>query len=215
MSLLWLSFPVSLFIIEQAWVDSILIAEMGLLALAISGRRHILIGILLGLVIATKQYGVIAVIPILAWCLSHGFSKKQIAKIGVLAVGTALVSIVPFLVWDFSGFYQNVVLDLIGHSLRTDAFSLLSLLQQEFGIVLSSGRSLILTLVVLLLSAGFVLKKQGKQSWATGLAIIYGFVFLFAKQAFCNYYQIVAYLLLVAVSQDRGKISDLAGGAHN
>lgn len=214
-SLLWLSFPVSLFIIEQAWVDSILIAEMGLLALAISGRGHVSIGILLGLVIATKQYGVIAVIPIVVWCLSHGFSKKQIGKIGVLAVGTVLVSIIPFLVWDFSGFYQNVVLDLIGHSLRTDAFSLLSLLQQEFGIVLSSGRSLILTLVVLLLSTGVVLKRQGKQSWATGLAIIYGFVFLFAKQAFCNYYQIVAYLLLVAVSQDRGKISNLAGGAHN
>ena len=212
-SLLWLSFPVSLFIIEQAWIDSILIAELGLLALALSGRKNILTGILLGMVAGTKQYGVLAVIPILAWCLSHGVSKKQIGKIVIVALATALASIGPFLVWDLRGLYQNVFLDLMGHALRTDGFSLLSLWQQEFGVVLSSGSSLILTGAVLLLSTGFVLKTQGKQNWATGLAIIYSFVFLFAKQAFCNYYQIVAYLLLVTVAQDpirRGLGMDLS-----
>jgi hypothetical protein len=139
--LLWFSFPVGLLSIEQAWVDSLLFAFIGLLSLALANKRYLLAGVLLGIIISTKQYGFILAIPVLVNGQAQA-GKNRAIIVASLAVSFAFLICFPFVIWDPQGFQQSVVFDLLQHPLRTDAFSFLTLLQVQFGVVLSGPFSL-------------------------------------------------------------------------
>jgi hypothetical protein len=83
-------------------------------------RRFLLMGLLLGAAIATKQHALLAVPLIVVWAGIRGADARTIAR--AAAAGMALVAafILPFVVWDAAAFYRDTVVFVVGSG--TDAY---------------------------------------------------------------------------------------------
>ena len=82
--------------------------------LAAQSRRFLLMGLLLGCAIATKQHALLAVPLIVVWATVRGADVRTIVRSAV--VGTAVVAafLLPFVVWDATAFVRDTIVFLIG-----------------------------------------------------------------------------------------------------
>src|SRR5438445_3257759 len=88
--------------------------------LAAQHRRFLLMGLLLGCAIATKQHALLAVPLIVAFATVRGADRRSLtgsAAAGTLAVAAVLL---PFVLWDAAAFVRDTVVFLIGGG--TDAY---------------------------------------------------------------------------------------------
>ena len=82
--------------------------------LAAQHRRFLLMGLLLGCAIATKQHALLAVPLIVAFATVRGADRRSVtraAAAGTLAVAAVLL---PFVLWDGAAFVRDTVIFLIG-----------------------------------------------------------------------------------------------------
>ncbi len=195
--LTFLFLPRSLYVIDESWTEPLVLISMAGLALAIQSRRPALTGGLLGLWLCSKQYTVLAIPMILKlrrW--------RLITWICAVAVGLALV--LPFAIWDFHAMMENVLYFFLKSDARADALSL-------YGFAVALGASA---------SAGWIGAAVaclwiGGVAWFTwkmprnlpgmlfAAAGMWIFFFLLGKQAFMNYFHMVAFTLLLAVAASR------------
>lgn len=199
----WLAFPVSLFIIEQAWVDPIVLAALLWAAVALHHERFFTAGLLLGVATAIKQPAALAALG--AAVLVLGLKPKAGLRLvaGGLLAGVALIG--PFVVWDAEGLFRMTVTVPMVLDLRLDALTFLALAKREWGLDWPGALSAIMYgvgLMGLLLSLGRAGRRDGRAApawrWLPAMALLYGLVFLFGKQAFCNYWALCAGLVLAA-----------------
>lgn len=192
----WLALPIAMFNTEQAWIDSLAILFVGGSAWAWLGGRMLLSGAVLGLLCATKQYGAVAAgLAVLHTWRSRSMrdAVRQAAACAAVAFGLVL----PFVLADPRGFYDSSIRVLFDVLPRTDSLSLgayfargaqvagpdeLKAYYKPFTAL--SGLAFIGTTIwIARRPAGARLYE-----WAGACAIVHGFLFLFGKQAFCNYY---------------------------
>jgi 4-amino-4-deoxy-L-arabinose transferase-like glycosyltransferase len=79
-------------------------------ALAITNRRFLLAGLVIGLAVATKQTALIAVPVLVVWAGASGMGWKAFLRATGLAVVAVLVLILPFLVWNARAFVGDTLL---------------------------------------------------------------------------------------------------------
>jgi len=82
--------------------------------LAAQHRRFLLMGLLLGCALATKQHALLAVPLIVTFATVRGADRRSVtrsAAAGTLAVAAALL---PFVLWDGAAFVRDTVIFLIG-----------------------------------------------------------------------------------------------------
>ena len=79
-------------------------------ALAISNRRFVVAGLLIGLAVATKQTALIAVPVLAVWAGANGMGWKPFLRATGVAVVAVLALILPFLVWNASAFVSDTLL---------------------------------------------------------------------------------------------------------
>lgn len=192
LALAWLFTPRSLFVIEQSWTEPLVIVTMAAFALAVAaGRGPVATGAAFGLWLSSKQYVLLAVplvarlrrLPLRAWAAA-------------LALGLALA--LPFMIWNFEGLLNNLLLFFLKSDPRPDSNSLFGLLYAL------TERQLPWALVLLY--------WLGALAWFTwrmprnlpGLlfstAGLWLFFFLMGKQAFMNYFHLIGFTLLLAVA---------------
>ena len=201
--LTFLFLPRSLFVIEQSWTEPLVVVSMAGFALAVeSGRWPALTGGLLGLWLSSKQYTVLAIPMVLKlrrW--------RPATWICAVAVGLALV--LPFAIWDFRAMMENVLYFFLKSDARADALSLYG-----FAVALGAPSSAgwIGAVVACLWIGGvawFTWKMPrnlaGMLFAAAGMWILF---FLLGKQAFMNYFYLVAFTLLLAVAASPGAAED-------
>jgi Glycosyltransferase family 87 len=82
--------------------------------LAARHRRFLLMGLLLGCAIATKQHAVLAVPVIVVWATVRGADGRTIARAGLAGVAVVAAVILPFVLWDAGAFVRDTVLFLVG-----------------------------------------------------------------------------------------------------
>ena len=82
--------------------------------LAAQSRRFLLMGLLLGCAIATKQHALLAVPLIVVWAAVRGADVRAVARSAV--VGTAVVAafLFPFVIWDAAAFVRDTIVFLVG-----------------------------------------------------------------------------------------------------
>jgi hypothetical protein len=197
-ALLWLAMPVSLFILEQAWVDPLmlLLASGSILALR-SGRPN-LAALLSGLAAATKQYGFI--IPaLLAACILGSLGWKSTLRFAVLGGVSFTLPVLPFVVWDFSGFYKNTIQILMVIPMRMDSLTIPAFLSNSFGIKIPGTLLLMSYVGVFAGCLWAVLKRPTIATTCFAATFCYAFLFLMGKQASANYYAIVLGIALLAL----------------
>lgn len=197
----WLAFPVSLFVAEQAWVDPLVLAGFLWAAVALDARRFVLAGALLGAATVCKQPALLAVFMTTALILAT--RPKDGIRFTAAGVTVGLLVAGPFLVADPAGLWRMTVTVPLGQLMRTDAMTLVALMQREWQVGWpgwASGLLYLTTLGGLLFrlvkTARGDLEVAPAYRWLPAMALLYGVVFLFGKQAFCNYWALAAGLVL-------------------
>lgn len=204
----WLSFPVSLFVFEQAWIDPMVLPGVALVAWALVSPRPDWKICALGtaLALATKQYAVF-VFAATAWVFYCRFGTAKMTRLVALSAGIVTLLIAPFLFSGFQGFIDQSIRMPLEQGLRRDSLSLTAIawrLYPRFPYGLASAGLYFVTMVALAQWVrGRMKEDPSAQStlltWIDALVILHGVVFLFGKQAFCNYYYFLGWMAWLSV----------------
>jgi len=182
--------PKLFFILEQAWVDPVQVMFIALGLAAAARWRLVLAAVLFGIAGSSKQ--TMFWVPALAgFCLSFRFRHWLV--LGVSAV----LPLLPFLLWDFKALkYANFDV-LNGLPYRADALTLnnWALFNLQFDIPGSVGFILAATVVAL-----SCWKLRGPAQLGTAVAATYYVFFAFNRWAFANYYFLISGLLALAAA---------------
>src|SRR3989454_3978459 len=82
--------------------------------LAAQRRRFLLMGLLLGCAIITKQHALLAVPLIVTWALGCGAHPRTIPHATLMGSAVVAAVLLPFIVWDAGAFVRDTVIFLIG-----------------------------------------------------------------------------------------------------
>lgn len=208
LAVLWLSFPVTFFVLEQSWIDTVLGALAMLAFVAIAYKRWVLCGVFLGAAFAVKQYGCVIgfIALILIWKEVHW---RPALRAAVAAAGTFLVFVAPFALADWGAFYGSTVGDHTSSGARLDAYNATIYFAREFGWLMPASGRLAISLLGILGAGYFVFRKHAPSlaDGATAIFVAFGLPFLFGKWAFCNYYYLLASILLIyLVARSRDQV---------
>jgi hypothetical protein len=188
---LFLLHPRGTFVLEQAWTEPLIsCAAVLLLLLAQGGAGPLTRGVALGFFLATKQYGAL-VFPLFA----RGRRPWSTALVGVAVA--AFVTL-PLFLRDVRGFIDDVVLFQVKQPFRLDALSVPAAVAWLTGWKAPELMSPVCAVLALVWIRSRL--PGGARGLALGAALVYFALFLFAKQAFCNYYYFVGVLLLAAAA---------------
>ncbi len=203
----WLLFPVSLFVLEQAWIDPLLLAGLLSALWAIRSDRPILAGTALGFALAAKQYGLLPVVLIIA---AFPLARSRSALGGMLAVFGLLMA--PFALADPAAFWSATISTPLSQAMRPDAFTWVALLFRETGARWPGALSAVLYLgVMAMFTVRLIKSKRASVSGCChAIVAVYSMVFLLGKQAFCNYYALLAGVLLACICTEDAESLELS-----
>lgn len=208
--------PRGLLVLERAWTEPLLAA---CLALWVTGRElpggkreglgaALGDGVRLALLLSAKQYSAL-ILPLLVpvrlappWLRS----RRWLALAVALALTVGLL--VAFLLWHPADFIADIVQFQMRQPFRPDSLSFPALLYQLTGFRAPGA----LALVGALLGLCWVWRRlpEGTSGLLLGLLFAVVGVFVFAKQAFCNYYYFIGVLILLNVAVAREAATDEA-----
>ncbi len=189
MAAVWAWWTGAMYVIWQGFPEPLLIGFLTLSVAALVGtpKRGVLGGVLLGLSIATKQFG-LAMLPFLL-VSRHG------RRAFVAAVLTVLVIVAPFALWHTREFLEGTFWSQLSEPGRDYSLNLL---------VWPGGRldpPYLPILVVALIAGSLVTRRfQGVDvdaAWLAGSATLLLIAFLANRIAFVNYYSLLMLVLLV------------------
>jgi hypothetical protein len=144
--------------------------------------------------LSAKQYGMLLV-PAL-W--RHGQVRPRVLATGA---GIAALFALPFALWDFRALWDGVVVYQWAQPFRTDALSVPAFWARMSGSPPWQGWGFVTASITAVLCALFAPRESrgSPAMMALAGAATYLAFFVFAKQAFFNYYWFVSVLLVVAV----------------
>jgi hypothetical protein len=181
--------PLTLAVENRCWTEPLVLMTLSATIYAMLKKRWWL-PITLGVFLATKQYNVLA-LPLIGYFIQP-FRWKAYSKLTFLSLAVVVATILPFLLWDAHGLWHDLVLFHLSQPFRQDAISFAVL----FPVVAKIGP--------LLLLAFFAWALRGPQRNRAIFAAAYGVaVLLFfatSKQAFANYYFLVAHCFFLSVA---------------
>lgn len=191
LTLAFLFLPRSLFVLEQSWTEPLCVATMGGLALLLAKRTHSAWrGILMGLFFSSKQYVVLAALPLLKL-------KKCRPTAWVVGVAVGVLLIVPFALWNWDALFHDVLGFFLKSEHRPEALSIAGALKRH-------GHEISAWVVTPLWLAGLGFFTWKMKQTLTGMLFAttscWLFFFLLGKQAFMNYWYLIMYGLLLAAA---------------
>jgi hypothetical protein len=180
--------PRFFFVLGRAWTEPFTIMLLAA-TIFLACRRSKLLPIAFGLLLATKQYMVLAV-PISFFLLSPGWKWRDWFDLLWQALVVGCVVTLPLALLDFHAFWKSTVTIQELAPFRWDALSYLvwygfrgHLVTEPFTAVFWSSLAAAVTLGLCLWRA-----PRTPAGFAASLAFILLAFFSFNKQAFCNYY---------------------------
>lgn len=168
--------PMTFFVVSTAWTEPLTLAAWAAL-LAFPG------GVLAGVLLSTKQYTPLFLLP---------WKPRRHSLVG-LAVAAAIA--LPFFLWNPHEFWRDVVVAQFLQPFRPDALSLLA------GFARWTGRQLPSALGFA--AAAAVLWFGRRRPVAQQAAAAFLFLLLGSKQAFCNYYWLASGMFAAAAAQEQ------------
>jgi len=210
--LVWLSFPASLFVYEQAWLDPLLVPLWLALVLAIERRHWVFAGLALGAMIAVKQYAVFFALATAVYAYRVG-GARALGQGTAAAIGLVAALVVPFAIGDPDAFYVQVAGTFIERGFRGDTLSFAALLAYGLGRDMPGPFLLAATVSGLACWAGWLWRRvePDDADWVAAAAFGFALAVLFGKQAGCNYYYLLAALLLthmIRIALREGQAAD-------
>lgn len=198
-ALSWLSFPVSLFVLEQAWIEPVIIMLMTGLIWCGWTKRWVVAGILLGALSGMKQHMLLLSVLTLFYFYRHCARREFYKVLGWTGVTFTMI-VAPFLLASPQAFIRQTIVTYLQREIRVDSLSLTAYLANEHNLFIANWPLITVYLVAFLISAVVMFKANPAtwHHWSIALFISYGVLFLIGKQAFCNYYYLLAFIALLA-----------------
>lgn len=184
MIMIWMSNMVMMVVIERSWIDIMMPLFMILFLVTLYREKYILASIVFGILAAIKLYYAF-LFPIYFIYLYRNSTTKYIIE-AILAFG---ISFLPFLAtMPIDEFYKNTFLIYAHATPRWDSISIVSLVYKYTKYDSSSVGS-ILMICFLMIAMYYQYKaKEGVLSLLINFNLFFLGMFVFARQAFCNYY---------------------------
>ncbi|MEW6746242.1 MAG: hypothetical protein AB1486_26170 [Planctomycetota bacterium] len=205
--LLWLSFPPSLYVLEQAWVDPFLVPWVAIAAHALarsplSRNGWLALSAALGFACSVKQYALLAsaLALVLVACTA---GLKTALKGALVAFAVFLITVLPLALGEPARFSWMTIEVPLRLPLRPDGFTLGACVHRFFDAEIPaviSGALLAMVLAALLwnlVRGGAHSPESHLWRWGAACVLAYGALFLLAPQAFCNYYLFLDFFLVV------------------
>jgi hypothetical protein len=189
-----LTSPRGLFVLEQGWTEPVAVLVFASTVFCLLRRPDVAPWVS-GLLVVTKQYLVLAAIALLRIALTLGVRRRRFL-LGLM--GAALVSTLPFVLWDPKAFLENVVLLQAREPFRIDSLSYLSWAARAGWGMGSLAWSVAAASVALMI--GLLRTPNTPAGLAASLALSWMVMFAFGSKAFCNYYFFVIGVLCCAVA---------------
>ena len=195
--------PRGFFVVEAGWIEpfAILMLAATIFAACRRGRGWtIACAVSLGLLLATKQYLVLAV-PLFMLLPAMRVPGRRIFMLALALVVVAAVTL-PLVLWDVRAFMHSAITLQFRQPFRVDALSYLVPLTGGKGpgwiMLLSFAAAGMATILALWrcprTAAGF----------SAGFALVFFAFFATSKQAFCNYYALVLAGMCCAIAATPG-----------
>lgn len=205
-----LSLPTTFFVLEQAWIDTLLLTWILLALTARAERRPALLGLSFALLVSTKQYGAAVVwfLTLDAWREARWqLPWPEIFRAtGIFAIG--LVAFYgPFVVADFDALWLSTVTHPVEMKLRPDAFSWPALWLRWLGWQAPDALLTAFGAACGVLVTWGVVWRGLKP--APALLCFFTPLFLFGKVSFCNYHHFLLAIGVWAIVTD-GEYSQTA-----
>jgi hypothetical protein len=175
------------------WTEGVILGLFMAAAWLGARGRWLAAAAVLGLALASKQYFVVTV-PCL-WLLRELVGRARVAVL----VGTAAAVTLPFVVWNFAGFWRSVVQFQLLQPFRTDSVSLLVWSVNTFhwpGPAVYGALPLVVGLLVGVATARWM--RPGVPGFLTATSLSLLATTVLSKQAFLNYYFLIGGLLVLA-----------------
>ncbi|MGE5359253.1 MAG: hypothetical protein ACM3NQ_09560, partial [Bacteroidales bacterium] len=186
--LLFLFHPRGLLVIEQGWTEPFVAGAFGLFLWWRDARPgSSWPAAAYGYMLSLKQY--------LVYFVLHLFMLERRPKAWCIAAATAVLTLVPFVVWDPASLYTYGVRFQLETPFREDGLTVVALLYRWSGF--TAGKWL--AALVGLLVAAYTYNRFSRDAlrgYVLAVAITTFSIFLAGSQAFCNYYYLVSVLLL-------------------
>lgn len=195
-ALLLLGNPMSLYILEQSYIEPIILGLLCILAYFWSKRKYVWVGAMLGIIIAVKQY--LFILPLLLLKIKlDNRSKSYLLASLILAF---IIIIGPFLLWNPKDFIHDVVgLQLDGPP-RYEGLTVFSFLRDQFNIAYSKiVSSIIIGGVGLLIMFRKIRSIDSTYLYFSYFLLVF---FLFNKWAFVNYYYLISQIFILSLVID-------------
>ena len=117
------------FVLEQAWVDSMLISIFLIFYQLLLSQRFLFAGIMIGIFVSIKQYA--GFVPILIGLHFLGQKFLEFSKVTLAALGSFSMIMLPFLLDSPQGFFEMSIRVPLGSEFRADSFSLINFLHHN------------------------------------------------------------------------------------
>jgi hypothetical protein len=194
--------PRSLFVIQVGWTEPMVLL-MFCLCIYCAARRPSLLWIAFGLLLAIKQYTILAA-PLLLMMLLWRQAVRTLLK----ASSVAAIIAIPFIAWNPVSFVRSVVLWQLRQPFRPDALSVAALLDHTNGIRLGMWFCALATIGAMF----FAYRKSPRSAFGFVLSLSFVLTVFFAtnKQAFCNYYFLVVGLACGAGALSQSSANEAA-----
>ncbi len=183
--------PLTFFVEIMSWTEPLVLLTLSATLYAAIKTRWWL-PIALGLFLASKQYNVLA-LPFLAG-LIQPLQWKSYAKLLSRAVLIAAATVLPFALWNFRGLWRDVVLFHLAQPFRPQSLSFA--VPYPIFLFLKIGPALLLIFIVW----ATMKRTRNPAMFAAGYGVSLLLLFSTSKQAFCNYYFLIAQAFLLAVA---------------
>jgi hypothetical protein len=181
--------PLTFFVEIMCWTEPLVLMTLSATLYGAAKKRWWL-PIALGLFLASKQYNVLA-LPFLAG-LIQPFQWKSYGKLLGWASLVAAATLIPFAIWNFHGLWHDLVLFHLAQPFRPQSLSF----AVPYPVVLKIGPVLLLAFIAWALRTRICNAPTFAAAYAVSLMLL----FFTSKQAFCNYYFLIAQTLLLGVA---------------
>lgn len=217
--------PTNLFVVKMGWVENFVVLTLAATLFCVL-RRPRFLPLALGLLLASKQYIVLA-LPLMLLLWPRSAWRDQARKSLVRASGWALLVTLPLALWDAAAFWKSVVALQTRQPFRDDSLSYLALLKHA-GFEPPSALIAFALLPPLMfwmlrrlapslapadaarrarvgadVTQSDVTQSDAPAAFAAALGLLFLFFFAFNKQAFVNYYFFVLFAFGAAIAATR------------
>lgn len=199
LALIFLFLPLNLFILEQSYIESVVLFFILLAVFAIKKRKLILLSVVSGVLLSLKQYNLLfsplLIIEIFRLARTN---RKLPFKYLFLSIIVFILIVLPFFLWSPKDFFQDVIAWQFIAPPRYEGLTISAFFYHTFRFEFNSFVFLLVFGVIYVISIFFFSKK--KISFSESVVFIFFSFFIFNKWAFANYYYLVEVLMLYICS---------------